>query len=67
MWPPCSLNLNPMDFSVWSILKAKTCAKIHHSVDDLKKTLQQAWHKIPQEDVYRRLQAVIKSNGGHFK
>ena len=39
MWPPCSPNLNPMDFSVWSILYAKACGKIHHSVDDLKQSL----------------------------
>ena len=39
MWPPCSLELNPMDFSVWSILESKTCKKIHHTVDDLKCSL----------------------------
>ena len=59
-----------MDFSVWSILEAKVCGKIHHSVDDLKQSLLQAWQEIPQEqlcafaeDVCQRLQAVIKSNG----
>ena len=70
MWPPCSPDLNPIDFSVWSILEAKVFGKIHHSVDNLKQSLLRAWQEIPQEqlrasaeDVRRRLQAVIKSNG----
>ena len=59
-----------MNFSVWSILKAKACGKIHHSVDNLKQSLLREWQEIPQEqlcaseeDVCQRLQAVIKSNG----
>ena len=40
MWPPCSPDLNPMDFSVWSILKSKASRKIHHAVDDLKCSLR---------------------------
>ena len=70
MWPYCSPDLNPMDFSVWSIFETKVGGKIHHSVDDLKQSLLRAWQEIPQEqlrasaeDVRRRLQAVIKSNG----
>ena len=61
-------------FSVWSILEAKACEKIHYSVDDLKQFLLQVWQEIPQEqlrasavDVRRRLPAVIKSNGSHFE
>ena len=63
-----------MDFSVWSILEAKACEKIHYCVNDLKQSLLRAWQEIPQEqlrasskDVHRRLQAVIKSNGSHFE
>ena len=74
MWPPCSLDPNPMDFPVWSILESKTCKKIHHTVDGLKHSLCQAWNEIPQEQlraasegVCKRLEAVIKCNGGHFK
>ena len=63
-----------MDFSVWSILEAKACEKIHYSVDNLKQSQLQAWQEIPQEqlhasakDVHWRLPAVIKSNGSHFE
>jgi hypothetical protein len=34
-WPPYSINLSPMNYSVWSILKARACAT-HHSIDELK-------------------------------
>ena len=74
MWPPCSPDLNPMDFSVWSILESKACKKIHHTVDDLKRSLRRAWNEIPQEQpcaasegVRKRLEAVIECNGGHFE
>ena len=74
MWPPCSPDLNPMDFSVWSILESKACKKIHHTVDDLKHLLCRAWNEIPQEQlcatsegVCKRLEAVIECNGGHFE
>ena len=74
MWPPCSPDLNPMDFSVWSILEAKACGKFHRSVDDLKRSLQRSWDEIPQEQlraaveaVRKRFEAVIKCKGGHFE
>ncbi|GFS57501.1 DDE_3 domain-containing protein [Trichonephila clavipes] len=28
-WPPYSTALNPMDYSVWSILEYRTCTKPH--------------------------------------
>ena len=28
-WPPSSPDLNPMDFSIWSILQEKACSKPH--------------------------------------
>ena len=69
MWPPCFPDPNAMDFSVWSILEAKVCGKIHHSMVDLKQSLLRAWQEIPQEqlrasaeNVCQRLRAVIKRN-----
>lgn len=74
MWPPCSPDVNPMDFSVWSILESKACGKFHRSVDDLKRSLQRSWKEISQEQlraavggVRRRFEAVIKNKGGHFE
>ena len=74
MWPPRSLDLNSMDFLVWSILETKACKKIHHTVDDLKRSLRRAWNETSQEQLHaasegvrKRLEAVIECNGGHFE
>jgi len=73
-WPPCSPDLNPMDFSIWSVLEARACSKAHHSVQDLKIALERAWKDIPQdimraaaEDVRSRLRQVAAKKGGHFE
>ena len=34
-WPPSSPDLNPMDFSIWSILESRACAKPHKSAESL--------------------------------
>ena len=47
-WPPFSPDLNPGDFSIWSVLEASTCSKVHHSVQDLKVSLERARKDIPQ-------------------
>ena len=49
MWPPCSLNLNLMDFCVWGILQKKACEKKHHFVESLKRDLLKKWEKLPQD------------------
>uniref|UniRef100_A0A914DME6 Tc1-like transposase DDE domain-containing protein n=1 Tax=Acrobeloides nanus TaxID=290746 RepID=A0A914DME6_9BILA len=37
-WPPNSPDLNLVDFSIWSILKAEACSKPHQSIEALKKS-----------------------------
>ena len=73
-WPPNSPDLNPMDYSVWSILEAKACAKPHKNVESLKRALLKAWDEISVEtlvkivdDFPRRLKACVDANGGHFE
>ena len=68
MWPPCSTDFNPMDFSVWFILKLKACGKFLRSVDNLKRSLHRSWKEISQQQlravvgvVRRRFEAVIKN------
>ena len=39
-WPPNSPDLNPLDYSVWSILEEKACAKPHMNVESLKRALK---------------------------
>ena len=73
-WPPSSPDLNPMDFSVWSILEAKVGVCSHSSMDALKKALVRAWRDIPQNHLrsavlaFRsRLMACVSKRGGHFE
>jgi len=73
-WPPYSPDLNPMDYSIWSILEARACAKSHKSLELLKQSLQREWDRISVEEVRRvaenflaRLKLCIGAKGGHFE
>ena len=37
MWPPCSPDRNPLDFSVWAYLEKTVCLKNHTGIESLKK------------------------------
>ena len=40
LWSPCSPDLNPMVFDIWSILEQKACSGTHMSVTALKEKLK---------------------------
>ena len=73
-WPPYSPDLNPLDYSIWSILETKACSKSHESLDDLRNSLQSAWDEIDNdllasvvENFKKRLRKCIKAKGGYFE
>ncbi|EYC34439.1 hypothetical protein Y032_0001g415 [Ancylostoma ceylanicum] len=73
-WPPCSPDLNPLDYSIWSILEAKACATSHSSVGSLKAALLKAWEDIDLEYLRRtvdafphRLRECIRREGDHIE
>lgn len=73
-WPPYSPDLNPMDFSVWSVLESKACATPHKNLDSLKRALQKAWDQLDVAylsatvgDFHKRLRACVKEKGGLFE
>lgn len=73
-WPPYSPDLNPMDFSIWSILQAKVLTKKYETVDALKIALRREWGKIPSDHIRAaceafsdRLDAIIRANGGYIE
>jgi DNA-binding transcriptional regulator YhcF (GntR family) len=73
-WPPNSPDLNPLDYSVWSILEEKACAKPHPNVESLKRALKKAWNEITLETLIKivdnfpkRLKACMDAKGGHFE
>ncbi|KAF2344454.1 hypothetical protein FHG87_024790 [Trinorchestia longiramus] len=55
-----SLKLNPLDFSVWSILEARILATLHTSLESLKAKLQMEWKVIPQEQIRVALYIDLK-------
>jgi hypothetical protein len=73
-WPPYSPDLKSMDYSIWSILEARACAKPHKSLESLKQSLLQEWDWMSAEEVRRvaenvrrRLKLSICAKGGNFE
>ena len=73
-WPPNSSDLNPLDYTVWSILEEKACAKPHKDVESLRRVLIKAWDEITVEllekivdNFPKRLKACVEAKGGHFE
>ena len=73
-WPANSPDMNLLDYSVWSILESKACARPNQFLQSLKSALKKAWDELPistlekiVDDFPKRLHACIKANGGHFE
>lgn len=73
-WPPNSPDLNPLDYSIWSIMKTKACSTRHPNLASLQQALEKAWDEIDPEHVRaaveafpKRLKACITENGGIFE
>ena len=74
VWPPNSPDLNPMDYSVWSILEQKISGRRYATVDALKMALTRAWDEITPEEcasivnnIRKRLRKCIEVKGGNFE
>lgn len=70
MWPPSSPDLNPLDYSIWRVMKAKACSKRHPSTASLRQTLTRTWREMDPHYIIRtcrafrkRVEAVIAANG----
>ncbi len=46
IWPPSSPNLNPLDFSIWTLIQERACATPSPSVDVLKARVKADWAKL---------------------
>lgn len=44
-----SLDLKPLDFSIWGYLEAKVNSRQRNSIESLKKQLIEEWRKIPKD------------------
>ena len=75
-WPPNSPDLNPLDFCVWGIMLNQYEKRIPKPATllELKAVMQSIWDELPQNTIQKavlsfrkRLQACIRSDGGHFE
>ena len=69
-----SPDLNPMDFSMWSIVESKVCSSNHRSIATLKHKVVHCWDEIPAETIHAtcsqvvdRLKLIVRDRGGHIK
>ena len=73
-WPARSPDLNPLDYSIWSILEKRVCSTPHQTLESLKAKLMKEWDTIRQEtlraacDLFPdRLKAVVKNKGSYIE
>ncbi|UYV62185.1 hypothetical protein LAZ67_1008139 [Cordylochernes scorpioides] len=77
-WPPYSSDLNTMDYSVLSILQARTCATCYKSLKSLKRSLHREWDRLSSsilsiqlssiaENFKSRLDLCIAAKASHFE
>lgn len=71
---PLLLDLNPMDYSMWSILEAKVCANTYKRLESLKQLLRREGDQLSPEELRpnaenfkSRLDRCITIRVGHFE
>ena len=71
LWPPNSPDLNPVDYSIWSVLHEKV---YHSKITELKTRMMDEWAQFDQSIVdaaisqwRRRLSACVRVRGAHFE
>jgi len=74
MWPPNSPDLNPVDYSIWSVTEQRVYQERIQSTDELRQRLLTVWNELEQQiidnadDQWRdRLAACVRKEGGHFE
>ena len=73
-WPPCSPDLNPLDFFAWGYLQSEVDKKKPKCLDSLKLAIRECVEALPLDMVqkamlnfYPRVCLCIESGGGAFK
>ena len=67
MFPPCSPDLNPMDFSIWEVLDKAATYKSHKTIDSLKKSLKKAWEEVSCVPLTTKLSKVFLTFARNLK
>jgi len=73
MWLPNSPDLNPVDYSIWGILRERVYRSRIHDMKELKERLLREWRLLDYTIItaaiaqwHSRLNACVCVNGGHF-
>ena len=74
LWPPNSLDLNPVDYKVWSVLQEQVYKVKVNNVDELCHRIQTVWDELDQRIIDKaikqwrtRLRACVEAKGGHIE
>jgi len=74
LWPPNSPDLNPVDYTVWSLLQERVYSTKISDVDELKRRTNSEWaalsHAVIEHTVgewRQRLRACVCAGFGHFE
>jgi len=76
MWPPNLPDINPVDYTIWSIMQQHVYQTRVHDIDELQQCLSShtVWCVLEQRAVndaidqwQRRLRACIDAEGRHFE
>jgi len=62
LWPPNSLDLNPVDCNVCSVMQEKVCQHRINDADELRERILPAWDELDQRVIDMAVrQAVVNS------
>ena len=72
-WPGSSLDLKPLNFSVWAYIEAWSCDCQHPNIGVLKSSITKQWAEMPEPHAkgvcskFRpRIKAVTSADGGYI-
>jgi len=74
LWLPNSLDLNPVDYEVWSVLREQVYKVKVNDADELCQRIRTVWDELDQRIIDKamkqwctHLRACDEAKGGHFE
>ena len=74
MWPPQSLDLNPLDYFIWGVLQERVQGTPHPNMESLKAHIAEAWGTLDETFIISdcrsfrsRVEAVISANSSYIE
>jgi len=74
LWPPISVNLNPVEYKIWGLLQERVYKTSIKDVGQLRCRIAEEWDKLDQRTIdkavaewRKRLRACVAAGGGQFE